>query len=372
MNKKSVFILFFSYVIIILSFGLWPFNFFSENRIEWDATAKGLLINKTPGGSSHHGIIYSIDNFEISRSENNPGGKLSIEIILEPFLNQNDQLHSILSFYDKSEIEPITIAQWHSALIIHNRIQNSRGKISINKIGVDSVLVENKKKIFTITSGSNGTKIYVDGVVAESNPKLLLFDKDKKKFGQLLIGASKNGKRQWSGKFEGLAIYDIVLSDEMVYKNYLNWNEQNYNNLITTNLPVAIYFVNEQQGRWIFNNIGPHHHLFIPSSFKIIQKKFFVCDFLKTSYHFSDIILNILGFMPLGLLFMSYLYNSTFSCRFQWLITLVFCIGISVIIEAFQAYLPSRNSSLQDLILNSIGSLSGLIIFKNLKFRKIG
>jgi hypothetical protein len=78
---------------------------------------------------------------------------------------------------------------------------------------------------------------------------------------------------------------------------------------------------------------------------------------------FSDVAINFLGFTPLGYLMMSYFLSTD---RIQKKIpviclTLAACIGISLLIELSQYYLPGRTSSLVDLLFNGLGAFGGII-----------
>ena len=83
------------------------------------------------------------------------------------------------------------------------------------------------------------------------------------------------------------------------------------------------------------------------------------------SFSFSDVAINILGFIPLGYLMMSYFLSSD---RKQKKVPVIFlsitaCIGISFIIELSQYYLPGRSSSLSDLLFNALGAFGGIIYY---------
>ena len=78
---------------------------------------------------------------------------------------------------------------------------------------------------------------------------------------------------------------------------------------------------------------------------------------------FSDVAENILGFFPLGYLIMLYFFSID---RIQKKIPVVFlsiatCIGISLLIESSQYYIPGRDSSLMDVLTNGLGAFAGTI-----------
>jgi len=82
-------------------------------------------------------------------------------------------------------------------------------------------------------------------------------------------------------------------------------------------------------------------------------------------FSFSDSAVNILGFIPLGYLMISYFLS---SARIQKKVpaiclTIAACIGISLFIELSQYYIPGRASSLLDLLFNGLGALGGIIYY---------
>ncbi len=81
------------------------------------------------------------------------------------------------------------------------------------------------------------------------------------------------------------------------------------------------------------------------------------------SFSFSDVAINIFGFIPLGYLIMSYFLSSDRIKKKIPVVclTIVTCIGISLLIELSQYYIPGRNSSLLDLLFNGLGAFGGII-----------
>jgi glycopeptide antibiotics resistance protein len=73
----------------------------------------------------------------------------------------------------------------------------------------------------------------------------------------------------------------------------------------------------------------------------------------------TDILLNILGFVPFGALLFGYLSNLGWKGPLAGLGVVVTGFSISFTIEVLQVLLPSRHSSLLDLINNSIGTALG-------------
>jgi hypothetical protein len=83
----------------------------------------------------------------------------------------------------------------------------------------------------------------------------------------------------------------------------------------------------------------------------------------NSGFSFSDAAINILGFIPLGYLMISYfLSNDSTQKKIPVVcLTLAICIGISLLIELSQYYVPGRSSSLLDLLFNGLGAFIGII-----------
>ncbi len=83
------------------------------------------------------------------------------------------------------------------------------------------------------------------------------------------------------------------------------------------------------------------------------------------SLSFSDVAINVLGFIPLSYLMMSYFLSSDRIRKKVSVIclTIATCIGISLLIELSQYYLPGRSSSQLDLLFNGLGSFGGIIYY---------
>jgi hypothetical protein len=84
------------------------------------------------------------------------------------------------------------------------------------------------------------------------------------------------------------------------------------------------------------------------------------------TFYTSDVVINILGFIPLGYLMISYFLSSDRRKKKELPViglTIATCISISLLIELSQYYLPGRTSSLVDLFCNGLGALGGIVFY---------
>ena len=119
----------------------------------------------------------------------------------------------------------MTLIQWKSTFIAQGRIQN-RYPERYPKVGVQDALLKGVKRLFTITSGLEGTKIYIDGKLTGNYPKFNLLSEIEGNIGQLILGNSSTGNQYWTGNLLGLAIYNRSLTEEQVLKSFERLGEE--------------------------------------------------------------------------------------------------------------------------------------------------
>jgi glycopeptide antibiotics resistance protein len=143
---------------------------------------------------------------------------------------------------------------------------------------------------------------------------------------------------------------------------------------------IALYPMDEKKGSVIHNLINDRYHLIVPDKFNVLRKDLLQIEwknFKLKSSTFWDFTINILGFMPLGYLFVTQrVLFGTSETALRLSIGLAILGGtcISLVIEILQTSLPARYSSASDLISNScgtgIGALLAAIWMKNKKGRR--
>ena len=75
-----------------------------------------------------------------------------------------------------------------------------------------------------------------------------------------------------------------------------------------------------------------------------------------------DIVVNIIGFMPLGFLCALVLRRTSLAGTARVILVVGFGIALSVALEFLQAYLPTRTSGIADVVSNSLGMIPGYIL----------
>ena len=117
-----------------------------------------------------------------------------------------------------------------------------------------------------------------------------------------------------------------------------------------------------EKGRLVLNwGSGGGIHL-IP--FRIFRDSLRLLQEGNAVYGLVNLLGNILIFLPVGLLSSLLRRNTSFKRAFLW------GLGLSLFIELFQLFLPSRWTDLDDLWMNTLGALWGYGVYRSIP-RKI-
>ena len=355
-------------VAAIIVAGFWPFNFFPSNGASWLGQEKGLCF-------THYGIAHSKDSLFLSPP--GPAAEtarpLSIEILLKPYEETTGYIAGIVVLsHDLHEAPLLTIGQWRSFFLVRTPRQPNRTEGEVDEIGVKGALRSGEQQFVTLTAGPRGATIYLDGARAEDFPShRLLRRQDEETSFRMVLGNDTAGKSPWHGEVLGLAIYGRELGPEDVRRHQAHWREGNYSALTGEQGAVGVYTFDEGSGPWVRNRVANSGHLWVPDRFRPLQSEVLATPgrgFKVQWYFVEDVIINILGFVPLGFFLMGLLLVSPgrLSSSPMWagLVVVVVGTGLSLFIEILQVYLPTRDSSLVDVISNTVGTALGVLFFR--------
>ena len=284
--------------------------------------------------------------------------QFSVEVYIQPGSEPGDYTGRILSFYDGRGTENFVLTQWRTGLILQKEIQHLPEE-TYPKIGIRDALPKGVKRLFTITSGPEGTTVYIDGKPAEKRARFSLSLEKRGSPGWLILGNSPSGKRPWHGSLLGLAIYDRLLTREQVLDHFGVWEKSAASSLAGEEGIVALYPFDDRPGGRA-RNLAAGPDLTVPSELAVLQKNVLVPpwrDFRLTSSYLMDVATNILGFIPFGFFLSAYLRvrRDRPSHSILLLCTLAACLT-SLSIELLQVYLPTRSSQFTDVICNTLGA----------------
>ena len=342
----------------VLFFGLRPKDFTFTNGANWITERPGIRF-------SNHGIAYTnpfVESIEEGTSELKG---FSIIIAFKPDSFQEDGFNFILSIYNGSNSDQLVLGQWRSYIIVMNG-DDYPNKKKTPRITANILSPTPKTILLIVSTGKEGTKIYLGSQLIKTNPKLTLkLPKGNKT--RLILGNSAYGKHSWNGEIYGLAFYDYPLNaHETVFHSKRWYKDQNF--LFTKkNKPAVLYLFDEKKGIMAFDQGERKLHLEIPNRMhsleKIILSPTWTGSRINRNY-FMDVFINIIGFIPLGFVLSAMLIEiNVASKKAIVLMAVASCFILSLTIEIIQAWIPTRSSSMLDLMSNTGGALMGAVIY---------
>jgi Concanavalin A-like lectin/glucanases superfamily/VanZ like family len=355
------------YVFILGSFLLWPFDFFSiiRNDARWLENSKGVEFLETGQAVSNSATQEFFDRLVKGRG-----------LTLEMWLQTEDIYQSgparILSYSKDLVLRNFTVGQSKDELVV--RIRTT--KTSLNGMNphliVDDIFNQKGLLHMVIVYDFLEQKVYING---EQRAQSNILKGDFSNWDpscRLAIGNEVTGNRPWKGKMYYAAVFDRALTEHEIRQNYFSGLQLKIKKGGTKHKsfkgkgPVARYLFDEGKEDVIHDSgssLNPVN-LFMPHYIRLKTGPFLGAsiDYLHNKLQISDIIINILIFIPLGILIHGMLrtrFSLTLKISMAALLTGTL---FSLSIESLQYFLLTRNSSLIDVFTNMTGTAIGIAI----------
>lgn len=304
--------------------GLWPFEFKTVNQVEWLREENGVAFKKNAVayGRSPDGKPFFQTN------------QLGIEIIIVPEKETGDRISNIITFVDDKYNEVLSVSQWKTHLILRTSKYNGAAEV-----GAKDILKKGQLIFMAVSSDEKATKVILNGAKTLSyqgfKPERL------KDITGIVLANSPTGQTQWEGNLYYLAFYNGSSKTEFKFS-------EGSGNLI------------ESETKDL--------RIFIPSDFKVLKRTVLLSPlkgFRPDRHYFFDILVNISGFVFYGFFVTLAFKKSAPEVPYRkiYFYTALSGTAISLLLELTQVFMPERNSSLTDLICNSVGTILGIILF---------
>ena len=335
-------------LVCILAAGLWPFHA-PRNEVSWLTHGNGLQFDK-------YGSIVSAGSFEANPSQ--ADSSCSLEIWLEP--RRGERSGTILAFYwPEGGIVRFLLRQYQGGLVLERTSEDRLHHAEQASIYVDQVFSHPKAVLITITSAHTGTTVYADGALVKQFADFGLSSQELT--GQLVLGNSPVTTHDWSGQVQGLAVYHRELTAGEVSQHLADWTKRELPDDARREGAVGLYLFNEGNGKVVHNQVDAATDLLIPERFFVLHQPFLELPWeeLRSDLHYwNNVGINIVGFIPLGFFFFAYF---SWVRKSQRAVGNTIALGfvISLTIEVLQAFLPTRDSGVTDLITNTFGTALG-------------
>jgi hypothetical protein len=271
---------------------------------------------------------------------------------------------------------PLALRQYRSAVALQTSVVDERGVQRRPWLKVKNALRAGQRTLITITAREGLTSIYVDGRLRGTSSELRLRGAD---FAGAMIVGNSTIDDLWRGTISGLAMYADELGSQEVQNHFESWTADRGPELIAGETPTALYLFKERQGRVIRSEIATAPNLSIPERYAVLHPAFlglawesgFVASRIWTRWwYWKDMVINIAGFMPFGFLLTAYFSSGKSTPRHAMTVIVLGCL-LSFAIEALQYFLPTRDSSIDDLINNTIGTAVGVLLYRSSNVRAL-
>ena len=357
--KKALRLICLIMILGMLAVALWPFNPFPRNQVSWLRNQDGLRFGDP-------GIVFSTADFRWPPSAPSAAAApqdvgCTLEIWLEPAPSPGREAGIILAFYQPRAPLRIRLFAWqNSVMVLYRDDDQSRHQ----EIDLDGVFRPQTPVLITIASGPGGSSAFLDGVLAGTSPALQLSVFDLS--GQLVLGSSPVQEYGWTGQVRGLALYGRKLSSGEIARHPGAWTQGMDPAAAAREGALALYTFQERSGDLAHDRLDRSPNLYIPRSFQLPHKpllRVWRSDFSWRS-NWQDIIINVVGFMPLGFFLCAYL-SADPPCRRAVLLAIFLGALFSLLIELLQFYVPARASNVSDIVTNSFGTFLGALLYRS-------
>jgi len=278
-----------------------------------------------------------------------------MEIALKPTSYDKTGFNFLFAIHNGDDGKQLVIGQYGSSLIVMNGDDYDHRRRTKRIAGR---LAENLSipQFVTITTGKDGTRIYLDGRLVRKQRNLTLKIPEGEN-ARLLLGNSVYGRHNWKGDVLGLAVYRYPLSEQDAATHLKRWVNDGSFLFAKKYKPDMLYVFDEKKGEKVMDRAGGNVDFHIPSKMTILKKTILAFPWSRLMFNtefFEDVMINLMGFIPLG-----FFLNATFAKagegfeRHGVLITVFLCFFVSLFIEVIQAWIPSRSSDVLDLVLNT-------------------
>jgi hypothetical protein len=163
-----------------------------------------------------------------------------------------------------------------------------------------------------------------------------------------------------------LALYNRALNPTEIAWHRALWTRGRARQLMRVPGLTALYLFDEGRGQQANDYSGNGHHVIIPGVFHPVHRDLLIPPWKDLSYNrpdYSDIAINVLGFLPFGFCFFLYRHaRRPHRLVTNALLVVLAGLAISLTIEVTQAWLPSRTSSITDLMTDTAGALLGVAL----------
>lgn len=333
---------------VMLWAGLDPKGYRFRNEVEWVEGRAGVRFGRF--GRVETGAVLSREQAE---ALNQNGYALELE--LDPSPDPHGGFRVLASFHSGDDATQLIVGMWREQLIVMNG-DDYNNKRRLPRIAADTSKFPKRPLLLTINSTSKGTSLYLNGQPVATSAKLHLMLPGEPEAGRLVLGNSASASQPWLGVISFFSLLPRSLTAGEVESRWRTRGEPS-----ASMAEVLLLYRFEEAGGYTIRNHGSLvAPLTIPPRLHALGRRFLQGSMAASTPTHSltlDTVMNFIGFMPFGVA-VAIVLRPRSSGRIV-LLTILAGFALSLAIELTQAWMPSRDSSLRDLLLNTAGAPLG-------------
>lgn len=333
-SSKGLWFLLLLVIGIVLFAGLQPYASYKDNWVSFTPQT-----NETEFGN--YGLVIGmLPPFVEEAAKNN-----NLQVSITPIISKpsDTSFHVFAQIDSPSSEVPLIFGQWNTSLIAING-HDRRGEAELSRISANLSRHVGIPTEVMYTFGATATKVELDGRFEADGPAFDFSDP----LTRISIGNSPDGKFGWYGGVANVKFIDS--SDPSKTISY------RFDKDTLPAIEVDTTITSDESLNLTAPALGGFPDKAWISSLKFEQ---------LLDNNLMDIIVNFLGFAPLGFLLTALL--RTGAKRTHWLLSIIVTVLLGLLlsfgIESIQTMIPGRSPHVHDLFLNTTGALLGSIGF---------
>jgi VanZ family protein len=341
-------------LVITLWAGLHPFSWARRNDVQWLGLEGGLRL-----GSASMALTAA----DLSWDTTSGPARLGWELWLTP-AGPTETAKAIVVLADEARMPALLLSQTGVDIVVAARVTNEDGERWYNDFVFPQVLVDQRRIHLRLASGSPRPHLYLDGreIAASSGFGIPLARQGARLQGPILVGCTPRADGSWRGELHGMVLYERgPTASDLAQRNGPLPRSVEEAALLPGVL--AAYAFREGRGDRVADLSGRGPALRVPKYYRPVRAQPFAFPPPPSSLGLPlalDAVVNLLGLIPFGYLLALVLLA---RLRRRWFLIVVLTTAagalVSFGIESLQVLMPSRDSSLLDFVLNTLGTMLG-------------
>jgi len=260
----------------------------------------------------------------------------------------------VVTLFGRAEHTQLVVGRWRNSLITTNGNDYDYAR-RLPRLTADLDDGTGPWHLVVLSSGELGSALYVDGIRTAVMAERLALPEGPTGL-HLIVGNSAYGNMPWHGMIRGFAVVPGAMSAEAAAGLTASGSPRPAIDELGLPDPWLLFAFREGEGTTTWSSGSQPASLGFAAERSLLRPDFFRPGLARASG--EDVVLNLLGFMPLGFLSALFLLQKG-SPLLAVAAALLLGFVLSATVETAQAWLPMRHSSVLDLALNTLGSTLG-------------